>query len=568
MPGERNSQAIAIGADGNPWFTADGVIGTFAGGGIRTFAPPSLAREQADIVAGPDSALWFTEEDTNSIGRITTSGLTTDYHLPDPTKHGPDQIALGADGNLWFTEERGRIGRITPAGEITEWPIPRGASPIGIAAGSDGNLWFTVADRIGRMTPAGVMTLTNAGTPHPGPIVAGPDQTLWFTDATNGLVGTFSPSDRRSIRFFEPDGPSSAPSAITSGPDGRLWISLSGSHHMAALQTDGRATVYPGTTGGRDIASSSDGSLWVAHPGHDGIAQIPLSDPNSETYHGFTFPQFAHDVVFGADGTLHIAAGEMFAEATMSSDGNFSESRPVVRHTVWTTYGEAVALGPDGSVWLTRAGGAIEHRTSRFHLEHPGSIGEITVDPSGNAWVAVGAFTIRHRTFPSRVLRITRGGTIHAFVVPWVDPNASLTVTADGAVWFVGDQSIGRIGPHGGYSGYQLPYHFYPSGLVTGSDGNVWFTLPLLDKVGTIDATTRALTFYRAPAGGSIVAGQDGALWFTDSAGIARMTTEGVVTTQYSLPTGVKPYGTMTLGADGNLWLAYYRRVERIDIPG
>src|SRR5438034_11666703 len=50
------------------------------------------------------------------------------------------------------TEDSGnKIGRITPAGVITEFPLPPNLncppngsnSPLGITAGPDGNLWFT-----------------------------------------------------------------------------------------------------------------------------------------------------------------------------------------------------------------------------------------------------------------------------------------------------------------------------------------------------------------------------------------------------------------------------------------
>jgi streptogramin lyase len=44
-------------------------------------------------------------------------------------------IAVGKDGNLWFTEYKSeQIGRITPQGTITEFPVPN--FPLGIAAGS------------------------------------------------------------------------------------------------------------------------------------------------------------------------------------------------------------------------------------------------------------------------------------------------------------------------------------------------------------------------------------------------------------------------------------------------
>ena len=53
------------------------------------------------ITAGPDGALWFTNENNNSIGRITTGGVVTNY--TDPSFNFPDGITAGPDGALWFT---------------------------------------------------------------------------------------------------------------------------------------------------------------------------------------------------------------------------------------------------------------------------------------------------------------------------------------------------------------------------------------------------------------------------------------------------------------------------------
>src|SRR5260370_19901113 len=98
------------------------------------------------ITAGHDGNLWFTEYDTNQIGRITTAGLITKFPLP--TSFGPTSrfepfgITAGPDGNLWFTEvNRSPIGRITPSGSITEYPLPsRGTYPNGITAGTERKL--------------------------------------------------------------------------------------------------------------------------------------------------------------------------------------------------------------------------------------------------------------------------------------------------------------------------------------------------------------------------------------------------------------------------------------------
>src|SRR6266567_437546 len=109
------------------------------------------------ITAGPDGNLWFTEGKGNKIGRISPSGTITEFPVPTAGSY-PIGITAGPGGNLWFTERDGnKIGRISPGGTITEFPVPAKSRPEGIAAGPDGNLWFTERDgnKIGRISPRG-----------------------------------------------------------------------------------------------------------------------------------------------------------------------------------------------------------------------------------------------------------------------------------------------------------------------------------------------------------------------------------------------------------------------------
>jgi hypothetical protein len=101
---------------------------------------------------------------------------------------------VGPDGNLWFTEAQAtRIGRMSPAGALTEVPLPAGNGTYGIAAGVDGNVWFTesTANRIGKITPSGAVTELDVPTPSAGPteIVSGPDGNLWFTEFNGDRIG-------------------------------------------------------------------------------------------------------------------------------------------------------------------------------------------------------------------------------------------------------------------------------------------------------------------------------------------------------------------------------------------
>ena len=69
---------------------------------------------------------------------------------------GPNSITAGPDGALWFTEgDANRIGRITSAGVLTEYSagLLVGAYALVITRGPDGAMWFTVIfrDQIGRI---------------------------------------------------------------------------------------------------------------------------------------------------------------------------------------------------------------------------------------------------------------------------------------------------------------------------------------------------------------------------------------------------------------------------------
>ena len=95
------------------------------------------------ITPGSDGALWFTENYSSQVGRITTAGAITEYPMPSPSQ--PFVITRGPDGALWFTEWDGnKVARMTTTGVLTEYPVPTAASePNGITVGPDGALWFT-----------------------------------------------------------------------------------------------------------------------------------------------------------------------------------------------------------------------------------------------------------------------------------------------------------------------------------------------------------------------------------------------------------------------------------------
>ena len=72
------------------------------------------------VTTGPDGALWFTNANNNSIGRITTAGVVTNY--TGTGIDAPRSITTGPDGALWFTNwYNSSIGRITTAGVVSNY---------------------------------------------------------------------------------------------------------------------------------------------------------------------------------------------------------------------------------------------------------------------------------------------------------------------------------------------------------------------------------------------------------------------------------------------------------------
>src|SRR5215469_350144 len=87
---------------------------------------------------------------------------------------------------------------------------------------------------------------------------------------------------------------------------------------------------------------------------------------------------------------------------------------------------------------------------------------------------------------------------------------------------------------------FSLASDSHPRGIVTGADGNLWFTQWLSNQVGRI-SPSGTITEFVVPTPESrphsITAGPDGNLWFTEDLGdnIGRITPEGVFT-EFPLP--------------------------------
>ncbi|MEO6888319.1 MAG: hypothetical protein ABI456_04160, partial [Ktedonobacteraceae bacterium] len=261
------------------------------------------------------------------------------------------------------------------------------------------------------------------------------------------------------------------------------------------------------------------------------------------------------------------------------------------------SYPAGITAGPDGNLWFIEANGAkIGRMTPKaIFQEYPVStdkcapndcgLENITVGPDGNLW-----FT---ETLGNRIGRITLTGVITEFVIPTSSSYPEdITAGPDGNLWFTESDGnkIGRITPLGVITEFLLPDPgSYPNSITKGPDKALWFTESGVNKIGRITSRGAiseyvvppslhgAISKYARPPQNSdltgIVTGPDGNLWFTEfNVGkIGRITRHGVIT-EYLVPShssGPSPCG-ITAGPDGNLWFTefYADMIGRITPDG
>jgi len=264
-----------------------------------------------------------------------------------------------------------------------------------------------------------------------------------------------------------------------------------------------------------------------------------------------------------------------------------SAAEPVFRELPPGTHAFSMTPGPEGKMWFagiqtvfsadrTSVVGSIDPagEVELFRLPKDFSAGQIAAGADGNLWVS-GNFYNEAGYLVSRIGRITPGGAFTEFVpANHVGGVNSVTAGPDGAVWFtlvywVGRRAraaVGRIDADGAIVKYPLPSRSGPGAIVTGSDGNLWFTergggVP---KIGRITSAGR-ITHFRLPNRRtrltSLVAGSDGGLWFGQfpltygprtRSTVGRITMAGKVT-QLRIPGRSGSYA-LAAGPGGGVW--------------
>jgi streptogramin lyase len=153
--------------------------------------------------------------------------------------------------------------------------------------------------------------------------------------------------------------------------------------------------------------------------------------------------------------------------------------------------------------------------------------------------------------------------SIQEYPIPTVagDPTA-ITTGSDGNLWFteaIGNK-IGVMNPttHATEE-FPIPTPYaYPEGITAGSDGNIWFTEGNVNKLARLDPTSHAITEFPMPFNSgidSITTGPDGNLWLAESTGnrIAELNLVTYAFSEFPSPNSGIISG-IARGPDGNIW--------------
>lgn len=229
---------ITTGPDQNIWFCSpNGEIGKVTPDGQVTMFTLGANYAPFSIAMGVDGNLWLTDAGASrGIDRFTVNGVLTQYSIPGFA--APFDIVSGSDGNLWFDEgSAGFIYRITTAGVVTTFALPTSdAFVVGMTAAVDGNIWFAEYDRcnnkrcvpgrkLGRVTPAGVITEYYIPGHHPQlPISARKSPEIFFTE-DEGLARFNIQTHHYEVLGAPPNGDYIGFKTIPA--DGNVWFSQS-----------------------------------------------------------------------------------------------------------------------------------------------------------------------------------------------------------------------------------------------------------------------------------------------------------------------------------------------------
>jgi streptogramin lyase len=317
-----------------------------------------------------------------SAAQAAPVGALKQFRVPTDNSQ-PRYITEGIDGNIWFTEGNEiftpnpdpntggtfhrNIGRITPAGEITEFPI-EGRDPDNplptqcdcllndIVQGPDNILYFTTnSNRLGRITTATGEVQPFIDTPFPvGDHLARHGDDLFISDFNAHSIWRYNITNDAFTEF-----PISnlGPSSIAVDKDGIVWFSdavLPNDPSLPAQGVIGRLNPANGSVTTfnveglpRDVSIATDGAVWFTERfTPQGVGRL---DPATGVSRVFAVDGGPEEIAPAARGSRWFTRTTAGNIARISPDGTITAQSKAVKGS--ETFGITVAT--NGNPWFT-----------------------------------------------------------------------------------------------------------------------------------------------------------------------------------------------------------------------
>ena len=291
----------------------------------------------------------------------------------------------------------GSAALAAPAGALKQFKVPTANSqPRAVTNGSDGNRWFTEGTeftsapaKIGRITPAGSITefAANCQSCILTDIVQGPADILYVTSNDpillrfNVATGTFL------APIAVPNSSAVAGDLAVHGDD--IWFTDFNNDSLWRYNiTAGQFTQFPLQIQPSDVAIDSAGGAWFTAPFDNSVNRL---NPATGTFESFPVPDglSPRQITIATDGQIWFTS-----RFVPQGVGRLNPTTGVV--TTFLTPSnpgpEGIAASPDGSIWFTQTtkGNIAKIDNSGVITETKAVKGSepfgITVAPNGDPW--------------------------------------------------------------------------------------------------------------------------------------------------------------------------------------
>jgi virginiamycin B lyase len=275
---------------------------------------------------------------------------------------------------------------------------------------------------------------------------------------------------------------SGQPGRITEGPDGNVWVLLSGSsdnNEIARVEPDGTVTEFDSNdlSNAVGITTGPDGKLWVTKS--QAVGSFDPADPTNIDLTPITQVS-GQDIVAGPDGDLWTPG-----DATVVQIPPDDPANPLF-HDVSGLSGRGIAAGGDGRIWVVDFAGQ-----QLVRMKTDGTFTTIAIGGQPQQ-VAAGPGEQMAYTNPNAA------DTVVGLLTPPADPENvampntdpfGITFAIDGAYWtarFAANDLAritpdGKLTPLGGFPASSGPRYLTP-----GENGTLWVSLETSHQVGEV----------------------------------------------------------------------------------